>query len=137
VRQTAPLPSSPVGKADTGEVDDMLKLPGAGMLIPAEKGFFLARAANGAATFEPVGKADTGPVYEVLELPGAGILISTYKGWFLARAANGAATFEPVGKVDTGQVDDMLKLPGGRQSRHRLGVRHPRVPWGGDADPGR
>src|SRR6516162_1246116 len=91
----------------------MLKLPGAGMLIPAEKGFFLARAANGAATFEPVGKADTGPVYEVLELPGAGILISTYKGWFLARAANGAATFEPVGKVDTGQVDDMLKLPGG------------------------
>ena len=95
MRQTAPLPSSPVGKADTGEVDDMLKLPGAGMLIPAEKGFFLARAANG------------------------------------------AATFEPVGKVDTGQVDDMLKLPGGRQSRHRLGVRHPRVPWGGDADPGR
>jgi len=93
-------------------VYDIREFPGAGMLIRADKGWFLARAANGAATLDPAGKADTGRVNGVFEFPGAGMLIWAEKGLFLARVANGAATVEPAGKADTGRVYDMLKLSG-------------------------
>jgi hypothetical protein len=83
------------------------------MLIAAEKGLFLARAANGGVTLEPVGKADTDQVWNMRELPGAGMLILVSgKGLFLARAANGGVTLEPVGKADTDRVWNMLELPG-------------------------
>jgi len=85
-------------------VYDIREFPGAGMLIRADKGWFLARAANGAATLDPAGKADTGRVNGVFEFPGAGMLIWAEKGLFLARVANGAATVEPAGKADTGRV---------------------------------
>jgi hypothetical protein len=43
-------------------VYDLHDLPGAGVLIRAEKGWFLARAVNGGASVEPAGTADTGSV---------------------------------------------------------------------------
>jgi hypothetical protein len=87
-------------------------LAGAGVLIQAEEGWFLARAANGAATVEPVGKADTGHVSGMYDLAGAGVLIGAEKGLFLARAVDGAATVEPAGKADTGHVFNTRDLAG-------------------------
>jgi hypothetical protein len=62
----------------------MHDLPGAGVLIGAENGWFLARSADGAATVAPAGKADTGFVPAMHDLPGAGVLIGAENGLFLA-----------------------------------------------------
>jgi hypothetical protein len=93
-------------------LNDMRKLPGAGVLIGAKKGLFLARTTNGALKIEPAGNTETGQIDDLLDLPGAGVLIRAEKGWFLARAANGAAAIEPAGTADTGRVNDTQDLPG-------------------------
>jgi hypothetical protein len=68
----APLAGPLVGTADTGNVFAMHDLPRAGVLIAAEKGLFLARSANGAATVEPVGNAETGLVHDMHDPRGRG-----------------------------------------------------------------
>jgi hypothetical protein len=69
------------------EADDRQKLQrrhlsGAGILIQAEKGWFLARAVDGKANVETVAAADIGP--DVLrDLQGAGFLIEDRKRLFV------------------------------------------------------
>jgi hypothetical protein len=46
---------------DTGLVSDMRDFPGLGMVIGAEKGFFLARAVDGAIAIAPVTEAISTP----------------------------------------------------------------------------
>jgi hypothetical protein len=70
-----PVTGLPGFTADTGGVHYMRELPGVGVLIKAERGWFLAGSANGKATVEPAGEADTGMLYEMHELPGVGVLI--------------------------------------------------------------
>src|SRR5438046_6654817 len=55
-------PMLAAGDVHTGFISTLHALPGAGVLILAEKGWFLARAADGKAVVEPVGNPDTGEV---------------------------------------------------------------------------
>jgi hypothetical protein len=61
----APFATSKADTADTGSVSAMHVLPGAGVLIDAEKGLFLAGVANGLAAVELVGAPDIGRVLEM------------------------------------------------------------------------
>ena len=90
----------------------MRAFPGAGVLIRAGKGLFLARAVNGAVGVEPAAAADTGRVSDMRDFPGVGMLIRAEKGWFLARAVNGAVTVAPAGTANTGYVFGMHDFPG-------------------------
>ena len=104
--------------ADTGRVHTMLDLPGGGVLILAEKGWFLARVLNGAVTVAPVAAPDKA-IFEftsnapIHNLPGGGVLILAEGGWVLVRTVDGAVTVAPVGTADTGPVSDINGLPGG------------------------
>jgi hypothetical protein len=103
----------PVGNIDTGAIDQMLAVPGVGVLIQAEKGLFLAHGVNGALAVEPVGNAVTGDVrHKLLDVPGVGVLIGAQKGWFLAHGVNGALAVEPAGNAYTDQVFETLAVPG-------------------------
>jgi hypothetical protein len=71
------------GTADTGAVLYFHDIPGAGVLIAAEKGWFQARAVNGEVTVTRACAAYTGAVRAVHDLPGAVMLIGADKGLFL------------------------------------------------------
>jgi hypothetical protein len=88
------------------------RFPGGGMLIKAEKGWFLARSVKGEVTVAPAGTADTAEVFDMSYFPGGGVLIQAEKGWFLARAVNGAATVARAGTTDIGYVFEMGGFPG-------------------------
>ena len=51
-----------ITKADTGRLFAMREFPGGGMLIRAEKGWFLARMQNGAVPVDRASDAGTGPL---------------------------------------------------------------------------
>jgi hypothetical protein len=87
----------PAGNADTGRVIGMGDVPGVGMLIHAEKGWFLARRVNGALAVEPAGNADTGGVFEMRDVPGVGVLVRAEKGRFLAAPTPGVGASGKVG----------------------------------------
>ena len=86
-------------------------LPGGGMLISAEKGWFLARAVNGAVTVAPVGAADTGRVFAIRDLPGGGVLIGAENGLFF-----GLPTPLSLAKVD---IRDKANLDGSQIDARR------------------
>jgi hypothetical protein len=88
-------------------------LPGDGVLIWAEKGWFVARTEKGAVTVDRVGNADTGGVFDMGDLSGGGVLIRAAKGLFLAHMENGAATVDLAGNPDMGRVLDMRSFPTG------------------------
>jgi hypothetical protein len=61
-----------ITKADTGRLFAMREFPGGGMLIRAEKGWFLARMENGAVTVDRSSDAGTGPLVALFDFPGGG-----------------------------------------------------------------
>jgi hypothetical protein len=113
---------------ETGPVHAIGDFPG-GMLIGAEKGLFLARAAGGKVTVAPAGSAGTARVLSIHSLPGGGALLGTWngvfvaretggtisaaEGLFLARQANGKLTVARADDADTGHVGHMFDFPGG------------------------
>ena len=126
--------------ADTGPVAALGDFPG-GMLIGAEKGLFLARAADGKVTVTPVrGDRDAERVLSIHSLPGGGALIGAWNGVFVAREAGGTISVAAVVDPDTGPVFAMRDLAGGvligscggivpgaageRQAHRRAGRRH-------------
>jgi hypothetical protein len=98
--------------ADTGRVHDIADFSG-GMLIGAEKGLFLARAAGGKVTLTPVrGGPDTGRVLSSLALPGGRALIGAQMGLFLAREEGGTLTLAPVPGTFAEPPHTLYDLPG-------------------------
>jgi ligand-binding sensor domain-containing protein len=97
--------------AETGSVHAMGDVPG-GMLIGAEKGLFLARAAGGKVAVAPAGDFGTARVLSIHSLPGGSALIGAWNGVFVAREAGGTVSVADV-SADTGPVFAMRELPGG------------------------
>jgi ligand-binding sensor domain-containing protein len=96
---------------ETGSVNAMGDFPG-GMLIGAEKGLFLARAAGGKVTVAPAGDAGTARVLSIHSLPGSAALIGAWNGVFVAREAGGTISVADV-ITDTGPVFAMRELADG------------------------
>jgi ligand-binding sensor domain-containing protein len=109
--QDAPRPVCvTAAAADTGPVAALGDFSG-GMLIGAEKGLFLARAADGKVT--PVrGDRDAERVLSIQSLAGdGGALIGAWNGVFVAREAGGTISVVTV-NPDTGPVFAMRDLAG-------------------------
>src|SRR5215218_1223579 len=111
--QDAPRPVCVVAAdAETGPVSAMGDFPG-GMMIGAEKGLFLARAAGGKVTVTPLrGDRDPERVLSIHSLPGGGALIGAWNGIFVARDAGGTISVVTV-HPDTGPVFAMRGVFGG------------------------
>ena len=112
--QDAPRPVCvAAADADTGPVAALGDVPG-GMLIGAEKGLFLARAADGKLTVTPVrGDRAAERVLSIHSLPGGGALVGAWNGVFVAREAGGTISVAAVVDPNTGPVFAMRGVPGG------------------------
>lgn len=97
--------------AETGPVHAMGDVAG-GMLIGAEKGLFLARAAGGKLTVVPAGESSAARVLSIHSLPGSAALIGAWNGVFVARDTGGTISVAGV-VADTGPVFAMRELAGG------------------------
>jgi len=73
VAQEVPNLACVVAVADTGPVFSSRDFPGGGVLIGAQKGWFLAREVSGKVTVEPVSDADTSTVFQLHDFPGGGV----------------------------------------------------------------
>ena len=105
------IPIGARARSETGRVDDMRDLPGGGVLIIAENGWFRFDAASREVV--PVVKAQTiGHVWDMHNLREGGFLIHGQGGWF--RFDSRSHEMVPAGKAETtGRAHAMRDLPGG------------------------
>jgi hypothetical protein len=96
---------------ETGPVHAISNVSG-GLLIGAEKGLFLARAAGGKVTVAPAGNTGTARVLSIHSLPGGGALIGAWNGVLAARETGGTISVTEAISADTGPVFAMRGLPG-------------------------
>jgi hypothetical protein len=92
---------------------EIADLAGAGLLINANKGWFLAQSRSGGVAVEPVGKPDTGFVSAMFMFPGK-VVIRAEKGLFLARSTKGTAIIERSTSLDPGYIHAAHDLPGAK-----------------------
>jgi len=90
-------------------VSNMHDLPGGGVLIDAQNGWFRYDPAQ--AHLVPVGDAVTGGASNMHDLPGGGVLIANNNGWFRYDPAQ--AHLVPAGDAAAGVAFSMLDLPDG------------------------
>lgn len=102
------LISQPDDLTEMWDVREFHNLPGVGVLIEAEKGFFLRRIVNGTPVMDTIVRNEHSSSPETFrDLPGGGVLIAADSGLVLARAVENLPVFD---RIDTGYVRDIKTL---------------------------
>ncbi|WP_238914293.1 NACHT domain-containing protein [Achromobacter insolitus] len=101
----------PFGQADMGTVLATEKLGDGSVLVGAEKGWFLAKMADGKLSFSRIETPLRFPSY-MFALSNERVLIQSENRWFQAKIAQGKATIEPIGTINTGAAYSVSSLEG-------------------------
>jgi hypothetical protein len=100
---------------DLGDIHSLGILPGIGVLIHAEHGFFVSRVEHGnyAPPEQPFATPGNDVNTQMVDLPGIGILLANRDGWFLPRYVdNTILTRHVPGPSYSGIIDTAIDLPG-------------------------